>query len=127
MRDTPLSYPGRARGVLLGDLFALAVLTTSLRPLCAWRICLDELTRRASAASAVRFRVETFANGGVKLGGAVTLQQPQEGGGDGSEIVAALGGVQEQGLAFRRHLCEVVGAAEALALFERCRFCGPVW
>ena len=34
-------------------------------------------------------------DGGVKLGGAVALQQPQQGGGDGSEIVTALGGVQE--------------------------------
>ena len=56
---------------------------------------------------------ERLADGGVKLGGAVTLQQPQQGGRDGAEIVAALGGAQEQGLACRRRMMEVVGAAVA--------------
>ena len=36
------------------------------------------------------------ADCGVKFGGAVALQQPQQGGGDGSEIVAALCGAQER-------------------------------
>src|SRR5438132_10641411 len=57
--------------------------------------------------------LDRLADGGVKLGGAVALQQPQQGGGDGSEIGTTLGGTQEQGLALRRRLCEVVGAAVA--------------
>ena len=57
--------------------------------------------------------LDRLADCGVKFGGAVALQQPQQGGGDGSEIVAALCGAQEQGLALRRHFCELVGAAVA--------------
>ena len=57
--------------------------------------------------------LDRLADGGVKLGGAVALQQPQQGGGDGSQIGTALGGTQEQGLALRYRLCEVVGTAVA--------------
>jgi hypothetical protein len=48
---------------------------------------------------------------GVKFGGAIAVEQPQQGAGDGSEIVAALGGAQQQDLACRRRGSEAVGAA----------------
>ena len=47
---------------------------------------------------------ERLADGGLELAGAVALEQPQQGGGDGAEIVAARGGAAEQTLARRRRL-----------------------
>ncbi len=43
-------------------------------------------------------------DGRLKFARAVMLEQPDQGGGDGAEIVAALGGADEQGLARRRCL-----------------------
>src|SRR6516162_3043797 len=53
---------------------------------------------------------ERLADGGLELGGPIAVQQLQQRGGDGAEIVAALAGALEQGDARRRRPCEPVSA-----------------
>src|SRR5215471_19500493 len=55
--------------------------------------------------------VERLPDGGIEFGGAIAVEQPQQGRRDSTEIVAALGGAQQQGLACRRRHCEAVGPA----------------
>src|SRR5215472_12904586 len=66
--------------------------------------------------------LERFGDGGFEFGGTVALQEAHQGGGDGAEIVAALGGAHEQDLARRRGLSEVVGgpmtASSALLAYQ---------
>src|ERR1700686_259320 len=55
--------------------------------------------------------IERLDDGGLQLGRAVAIQEPQHGAGDGAEIAAALGGADQQGLAGGRRMREPVGAA----------------
>src|SRR6202163_2270724 len=55
--------------------------------------------------------VERLNDCGLQLDGAVAIQEPQHGAGDGPEIVAALGGADQQGLAGGRRMREAVGTA----------------
>ena len=47
----------------------------------------------------------------LQIGGAVAIEQPHQGGGDGTEIGAALGGAHQQALAGRSRLGEAIGGA----------------
>jgi hypothetical protein len=55
--------------------------------------------------------VERFQDGGLHCGGVVALQQAQQGGRDRTEVVAALGGALQQGLAGRGGLGEAIDGA----------------
>src|SRR6266853_1265208 len=55
--------------------------------------------------------IDRLDDGSLQLGGAVAIQEPQHGAGDGPEIAAALGGADQQGLAGGRRMREAVGAA----------------
>ena len=69
---------------------------------------LERYTHRVGMRHAA---LERLADRGIELCGPIALEQPKQGGGDRSEIVAALGGAQQQSLARRRDLGETVGAA----------------
>ena len=53
--------------------------------------------------------VERFADGDLQLGRAITIEQPHQAGGDGTEVVAALGSAQQQVLAGRGDLGKAIG------------------
>ena len=55
--------------------------------------------------------LQRIENGGLQISGAVAVEQPRQGGGDGAEIAVALGGAHEQGLAGGRGLHEAIGGA----------------
>ena len=55
--------------------------------------------------------VERLEDGGVELGGSITFQQPRQRAGDVAEVVAALGGAEQQGLAGRDGLDQPIGRA----------------
>ena len=59
---------------------------------------------------------EGFADGRLELGGAVRVEQAQEGADDGTDIVAAPGGLVEQALAAGRGPEQAVLAAKAARL-----------
>jgi hypothetical protein len=62
--------------------------------------------------------LQRLTDRGLEFGGAIAVEQAQQGRGDGAEIVAAGGGAQQQGLARRCRLGEPVGAAMTA--------CGPL-
>ena len=69
------------------------------------------LERQAHGVGVRHIALQRLEDGGLQLGGAVALEQPQQGGGDGAEIGAAFGGADEQGLAGGSGLREAVGGA----------------
>ncbi len=54
---------------------------------------------------------QRFQDGGLQFGGAVSVEQAQQGSGDGAEVVATRGGAAQQVLAGGRDLRQVVGGA----------------
>ena|SRR6516164_10448202 len=77
------------------------------RQLALFAAILERQTHGVGMRDATR---ERLADGGLELGGPIAVQQPQQRGGDGAEIVAALAGALEQGDARRRRPCEPVSA-----------------
>ena len=64
---------------------------------------------------------ECFADARFELGGAVALEQAQQGSRDGAEVVATLGGPGEQIPAVGCPLGEAVGSAMLAGLAFACR------
>ena len=80
------------------------------------------LKRQTHGVGVGHLAIEGHADGGLQLGGAIARQQPHQGGGDGSQIVAALAGTGEQRLAGRCGLSQQVGgpvAAGGVLLLEQ--------
>ena len=71
------------------------------------------LERQTHGVGVGHIAIEGLADGGLQLGGAIARQQPHQGGGDGSQIVAALAGTREQPLAGRCGLSQKVGRSVA--------------
>src|SRR6516162_4773976 len=67
--------------------------------------------RQAHGVGMRHVTVESLADGGLELAGAVPVEQADQQSGDGAEVVAALGGPDQQGLAGRRRLGETIAGA----------------
>src|SRR5277367_5031083 len=60
--------------------------------------------------------LERLADGGIELARTIALQQLDQGHGDAAEVIAALGGADEQGSAGRRGLGEAISRPVAAGL-----------
>ena len=75
--------------------------------------------RQANRVGMWHITLKRLADGRIELARAVTIQQPEQGGGDAAEVIAALSGAEEQDLAGRRGLCQAIGRSVAAGLTFR--------
>jgi len=74
------------------------------------------LERETNRVGMRHVAVERLEDGGVELGGSVAFEQPRQRAGDVAEVVAALGGAKQQGLAGRDGLDQPIGRAVTACL-----------